>query len=200
MELPEEMSRLNSLQELVLGGCSNLDSLNMELEHHQGRNLLQSDVIIASASYITSLPLKLFFPSRFSTRKMLRFTLFSLPRFLESLDLSGTPIRYLPESIRNLGPLRHLYLRNCKMLQALPELPSHLWLLDVSFCNSLQRLANPNNWTQVEGCDHLVEFQVWMKQELIQKFDSHMFRILETARAQIQPSRFQVLPHPFYCF
>ncbi|KAI9393783.1 hypothetical protein POPTR_006G282800v4 [Populus trichocarpa] len=192
MELPEEMSRLNSLQELVLGGCSNLDSLNMELEHHQGRNLLQSDVIIASASYITSLPLKLFFPSRFSTRKMLRFTLFSLPRFLESLDLSGTPIRYLPESIRNLGPLRHLYLRNCKMLQALPELPSHLWLLDVSFCNSLQRLANPNNWTQVEGCDHLVEFQVWMKQELIQKFDSHMFRILETARAQIQPSRFQI--------
>jgi hypothetical protein len=79
MELPEEMSRLNSLQELVLDGCSNLDSLmNTVVEHHQGRSLLQSDGIVASTSYITSLPLKLFFPSRFSTRKMLRFTSFSL--------------------------------------------------------------------------------------------------------------------------
>jgi hypothetical protein len=198
MELPEEMSRLNSLQELVVDGCSNLDSLNMALEHHQGRSLLQSDGIIASTSYITSLPLKLFFPSRFSTRKMLRFTSFFVPRFLESLDLSGTPIHFLPESIKDLGLLRHLYLRNCNMLQALPELPSHLYSLDVSFCYSLKSFANPNNW--VEGCDHLVELQDQIKQELIQKFDSHMFRIMETISAQIQTSRLQVLPHPFYCF
>jgi hypothetical protein len=26
-----------------------------------------------------------------------------------------------------------------------------------------------------------------------------MFRIMETISAQIQPSRFKVLPHPFYC-
>ncbi|KAJ6893141.1 hypothetical protein NC652_027220 [Populus alba x Populus x berolinensis] len=192
MELPEEMSRLNSLQELDLDGCSNLNSLNMELEHHQGRNLLQSDGIVASTSFISSLPLKLFFPSRFSMRKMLRFTLFSLPRFLESLDLSGTPIRFLPESIKDLGLLRHLYLRNCKMLQALPRLPSHLDSLDVSFCYSLPKLANPNNWTEVDGCDYLLEFQDRIKQELIQKFDSHMFRIMETVSAQIQTSRFQI--------
>jgi hypothetical protein len=131
---------------------------------------------------------------------MLRFTLFSLPRFLESLDLSGTPIRFLPESIKDLGLLRALILRNCKMLQALPELPSHLDSLDVSFCYSLQSLANQHRWILADGCDHLVEFQDRIKQELIQKFDSHMFRIMETVSAQIQPSRFQVLPHPFYCF
>uniref|UniRef100_A0A3N7H6E9 Uncharacterized protein n=1 Tax=Populus trichocarpa TaxID=3694 RepID=A0A3N7H6E9_POPTR len=193
MELPEEMSRLNSLQELVLDGCSNLNNLNMELEHDQGRKLLQSDGIVASTSFISSLPLKLFFPSRFSTRKMLRFTLFSLPRFLESLDLSGTPIRFLPESIKDLGLLRALYLRNCKMLQALPELPFLLDLLDVSLCYSLQGLANPNSWTEGDGCDHLVEFQDRIKQELIQKLDSQMFRIMETVSAQIQPSRFQIL-------
>jgi hypothetical protein len=197
MELPEEMSRLNSLQELVLDGCSNLDSLNMKLEHHQGRSLLQSDGI--AARKITSLPLKLFFPSRFSARKILRFTLFSLPRSLTGLDLSGTTMRSLPESIKDLGLLRALYLRNCKMLQALPELPSHLRLLDVSFCYSLQRLANLTVWTKSHGCEQFVEFQDWMKQELIQKFDSHMFRIMETISAQIQPSRFKVLPHPFYC-
>jgi hypothetical protein len=103
MELPEEMSRLISLQELVLDGCSNLESLNMELVHHQWRSLLQSDGIVASTSYITSLPLKLFFPSRFSVRKMLRFTSFSLPRSLRRLDLSGTTMRSLPESIKDLG-------------------------------------------------------------------------------------------------
>ncbi|KAJ6885430.1 TMV resistance protein N [Populus alba x Populus x berolinensis] len=193
MELPEEMSRLNSLQELVLDGCSNLDILNMELEYHQGRSLLQSDGIVASASYITSLPLKLFFPSRFSARKMLRFTLFALPCSLTELDLSGTSIRFLPESIKDLGLLRYLYLKNCKMLQELPELPSCLKSLDVSFCYSLQSLANQYRWIKAYGCDHLVEFQDWIKQQLIQKFDSHMFRIIETVvNAQIQPSRFQI--------
>ncbi|KAJ6893143.1 TMV resistance protein N [Populus alba x Populus x berolinensis] len=195
MDLSVEISRLNSLQELVLDGCSNLDILNMELEHHQGRSLLQSDGIVASASYITSLPLKLLFPSRFSARKMLRFTLFSLPRFLESLDLSGTTIRSLPESIKGLGLLRCLYLRNCTMLQAVPALPPHLDSLDVSLCYSLQRLATPNRWTLANGYDHLFEFQDRMKQELIQKFDSHMFRIMETFSAQIQPSRFQIIFH-----
>jgi Leucine-rich repeat (LRR) protein len=53
---------------------------------------------------------------------MLRFTLFSLPRSLRRLDLSGTTIRSLPESIKDLGLLIDLYLRNCKMLQTLPEL------------------------------------------------------------------------------
>ncbi|XP_073268655.1 disease resistance protein RPV1-like [Populus alba] len=184
MELPKKMSRLNSLQELVLDGCSNLDSLNMELEHQQGRKLLQSDGIVATTSFISTLPLKLFFSSRFSTRKMLRFTLFSLPRLLDSLDLSGTPIRFLPESIKDLGLLRALYLRNCKMLQALPELPPHLDSFDVSFCYSLQNLANP---------DHSVKFQDRIKQELIQMFDSHMLRIMETVSAQIQTSRFQII-------
>nr|XP_034930713.1 disease resistance protein RPV1-like [Populus alba] len=192
MKLPEEMSRLNSLQELVLGGCSNLDSLNMELEHHQGRSFPQGDGIVASASYVTSLPLKLLFPSRFSVRKMLRFTLFSLPRPIRSLDLSGTPIRFLPESIKDLGLLGCLSLRNCKMLQELPELPSHLMSLDVSFCYSLQTLANINPWTIANGCEQFVKFQDWMKQESIQKFDSHMFRIMEMVSAQMQPLRFQI--------
>ncbi|KAJ6995489.1 hypothetical protein NC653_018074 [Populus alba x Populus x berolinensis] len=177
MELPEEMSRLNSLQELVLDGCSNLNNLNMELEHHQGRTLLQSDGIVASTSFISSLPLKLFFPSRFSTRKMLRFTSFSLPRFLESLDLSGTPIRFLPESIKDLGLLRALYLRNCKMLQALPEFLPYSDSLDVSYCYSLQRLANLHHWTFAEGCDHLIIFDhgkfnvyVFVEDEMLRGF------------------------------
>ncbi|KAJ6885436.1 TMV resistance protein N [Populus alba x Populus x berolinensis] len=141
IELPEEMSRLNSLQELVLDGCSNLDILNMELEYHQGRSLLQSDGI---------------------HQGFVRCVL--------------------------------LLLQNCKMLEALPELPSDLDLLDVSFCYSLQSLANRHRWIGAHGCDHLVEFQDWIKQELIQKFDSHVFRTIETVvSAQIQPLQFQII-------
>nr|XP_034930712.1 disease resistance protein RPV1-like [Populus alba] len=189
VELPEAVSRLNSLQELYLNGCSNLDSLNMELEHHQGHRLLQSDGFVASTSYISSLSLKLLFPSRFSARKTSRFT---LPHSLTRLDLSGTPIRFLPESIKDLSPLIALTLRNCKMLQTLPELPSNLSSLDVSSSYSLQTVPNLIPWTVVYDCDQLVDIQDSMKLELIQKADSHMFRIMETVNAQIQPWIFQV--------
>jgi hypothetical protein len=103
VELPEEVSRMNSLEKLFLDGCSNLDSLNMEPEHHRGRRLLQSDgIVVASTSYITSWLLKLFYSSLFSAKKNSRFARFSLPHSLTTLNLGGTPIRFLPESIKNL--------------------------------------------------------------------------------------------------
>nr|ABF81452.1 TIR-NBS type disease resistance protein [Populus trichocarpa] len=58
VELPEEMGRLNSLEELVVDGCSNLDGLNMELELHQGRNLLQSDGIVANIVLVVQIAYK----------------------------------------------------------------------------------------------------------------------------------------------
>jgi hypothetical protein len=122
-----------------------------------------------------------------------------LPHSLTRLDLSGTPIRFLPESIKDLSPLIALTLRNCKMLQTLPELPSNLSSLDVSSSYSLQTVPNLIPWTVVYDCDQLVDIQDSMKLELIQKADSHMFRIMETVNAQIQPWIFQVLTHPFYC-
>ncbi|KAJ6333150.1 hypothetical protein OIU77_009089 [Salix suchowensis] len=193
VELPEVVSGLNSLQELYLNGCSNLESLNFELGNHQGHRLLQSDA--STPSIITSLSLKLLFPSRFSARKAPRFT---FPHSLTRLDLSETPIRFLPESIKDLSPLVALTLRNCKMLQTLPELPSNLSSLDVSSSYSLQSVPNLIPWTVVYDCDQLADIQDWMKLELIQKADSHMFRILESVNAQIQPWIFQVLPHPFH--
>ncbi|KAJ6728836.1 TMV RESISTANCE PROTEIN N-LIKE [Salix koriyanagi] len=155
-----------------------------------GHRLLQSDECVASTpSIITSLSLKLLFPSRFSARKAPRFT---LPHSLTRLDLSDTPIRFLPESIKDLSPLVALTLRNCQMLQTLPELPSNLSSLDVSSSYSLQSVPNLIPWTVVYDCDQLADIQDWMKLELIQKADSHMFRILESVNAQIQPWIFQV--------
>ncbi|KAJ6416316.1 hypothetical protein OIU84_002213 [Salix udensis] len=78
------------------------------------------------------------------------------------------------------------------MLQTLPELPSNLSSLDVSSSYSLQNVPNLIPWTVVYDCDQLADIQDWMKLELIQKADSHMFRILESVNAQIQPWIFQV--------
>ncbi|KAF9672103.1 hypothetical protein SADUNF_Sadunf11G0005900 [Salix dunnii] len=143
-----------------------------------GHRLLQSDACAASTpSIITSLSLKLLLPSRFSARKAPRFT---LPLSLTRLDLSETPIRFLPESIKDLSPLVALTLKNCKMLQTLPELPSNLSSLDVSSSYSLQRVPNLIPWTVAYDCDQLADIQDWVKLELIQKADSHMFRILES--------------------
>ncbi|KAF9672064.1 hypothetical protein SADUNF_Sadunf11G0001700 [Salix dunnii] len=167
----------------------------MELEHHQGRGLLQSGGIVACVSYITSLRLKLFFPSGFLARENWRFSSLSLPHYLKELDLSGTAIRFLPESIKDHNTLKYLVLENCKMLQTLPELPSNLFGLDVSFCYSLKRVTSLIPVIRARGCDQLVDMQDWIKVELIQKADSHMFRILETISVQMQPREFEILLH-----
>ncbi|KAJ6728831.1 TMV RESISTANCE PROTEIN N-LIKE [Salix koriyanagi] len=152
-----------------------------------GHRLLHSDA--STPSILTSFSLKLLFPSRFSARKAPRFT---LPHSLTRLDLSETPIRFLPESIKDLSPLVALTLRNCKMLQTLPELPSNLSSLDVSSSYSLQSVPNLIPWTVVYDCDQLADIQDWMKLELIQNTDSHMIKKLESVNAHIQPWIFQV--------
>ncbi|KAF9672106.1 hypothetical protein SADUNF_Sadunf11G0006200 [Salix dunnii] len=164
----------------------------MKVEHHQGRDLLQSDGIVASTSYIKSLPLKIFFPSRFPARKALRFTSFSLPCSLTTLCLSKTPICFLPESIKDLSTLHNLHLYKCKKLQTLPELPSNLDSLNVSYCYSLRRIANPIPLIFASGCDQLVQLQDWIKLKLIKKADSHIFRIMDMFIIQMQPRKFEI--------
>ncbi|CAK7351141.1 unnamed protein product [Dovyalis caffra] len=173
-------------------GCSNLDGLNMELEQLQQRWLLQSDGVAANTSNIAAMALKLFFGSWFSTRKKSRFTTFPLPCSLVELNLDGTPIRSLPESIKGLSTLNYLNLRKCQMLETLPELPSNLLFVDVSSCYSLQRVTNLIDIIIQEDCDQLVQVQDLIKLELIQKFDLHMLRIVETVCLQIKPSSFQI--------
>lgn len=58
------------------------------------------------------------------------------------------------------------------MLQTLLEIPSNLVGLDVSYCYSLQRIANLIPFTIARDCDQLVHIQDLIKLELIQKVDS----------------------------
>ncbi|XP_011002591.1 PREDICTED: uncharacterized protein LOC105109549 [Populus euphratica] len=88
------------------------------------------------------------------------------------------------------------------MLQTLLELPSSLVGLDVSYCYSLQRIANLIPFTIARDCDQLVHIQDLIKLELIQKVDSHLLRIMEMAafkcrrgdfRWKLQGNRFNVV-------
>jgi len=78
------------------------------------------------------------------------------------------------------------------MLQTLLELPSSLAGLDVSYCYSLQRIANLIPFTIARDCDQLVHIQDLIKLKLIQKVDSHLLRIMEMVSVQMQTWRFQV--------
>ncbi|CAK7351207.1 unnamed protein product [Dovyalis caffra] len=190
------MPRYFCLEKLVVLDLSRSSLVNV-WRGRMRRRLLQSDGIVANAPNIAALRLKLSFCSWFSTRKISRFSTFSLPCSLVELNLHGTPIRSLPESIKGLSTLKYRFLRKSQMLQTLPELPSNLLWIDVSSCYSLQRVTNLIGVVIQEDCDHLVQFQDLIKLELIQKSDLHMSRIMETVILQIQPSTFEVLPHPF---
>uniref|UniRef100_A0A2K1R4N1 Uncharacterized protein n=1 Tax=Populus trichocarpa TaxID=3694 RepID=A0A2K1R4N1_POPTR len=77
------------------------------------------------------------------------------------------------------------------MLQTLLEIPSNLVGLDVSYCYSLQRIANLIPFTIARDCDQLVHIQDWIKLELIQKVDPHLLRIMEMI--ELQANRFNVV-------
>ncbi|XP_061984185.1 uncharacterized protein LOC133703585 [Populus nigra] len=81
------------------------------------------------------------------------------------------------------------------MLKTLLEIPSNLVGLDVSYCYSLQRIANLIPFTIARDCDQLVHIQDWIKLELIQKVDPHLLRIMEMVSVQMQTWRFQIELH-----
>ncbi|KAJ4723729.1 Disease resistance protein (TIR-NBS-LRR class) family [Melia azedarach] len=59
---------------------------------------------------------------------------------LEILHLDGNNFVSLPTSIKQLSRLRELTLRNCSMLESLPDLPPGLGYLDAVNCKQLQSL------------------------------------------------------------
>ncbi|KAJ6728834.1 NB-ARC-RELATED [Salix koriyanagi] len=119
------------------------------------------------------------------------------PKNLIWLCWHGFSLRSLPkhlclEKVVVLDLSRSCLVDAWKGKLTLTQLPSNLSLLDVSSSYSLHRVPNLIPWTVVYDCDQLADIQDWVKLELIQKADSHMFRILESVNAHIQPWIFQV--------
>ncbi|KAH9727760.1 ADP-ribosyl cyclase/cyclic ADP-ribose hydrolase [Citrus sinensis] len=83
---------------------------------------------------------KLKFINLYNTRYLTKLPEFSEIPNLERINLSGSNLERLPATIKQFSQLRYLYLRNCNMLQSLPELPLFLSHLDASNCKRLESL------------------------------------------------------------
>ena len=94
---------------------------------------------------------------------------------LKYLNLSGNPIRKLPERIKDLYMLRDLLLYSFSTLESLPELPMSLIDLKTVNCTLLERITNLPNllgslYLDVSGCEKLAEVQGLFKLEPIRNF------------------------------
>lgn len=140
--LPSNFFKLKSLRELYVKGCVGLKYLPEVLEPMESLIVLQTQ-----ETGITRLPLSIEKLVRIKDLEM-QYTgvseisdwLFSLPA-LESLNLCKTNISRIPESIK-LSKLRCLYIRDCKLLQSLPELPLSMRKVDAGGCTSLETISN----------------------------------------------------------
>ncbi|KAG5406778.1 hypothetical protein IGI04_012897 [Brassica rapa subsp. trilocularis] len=170
MHLPTTLCKLKSLKELLLSGCSKLESfpdINEDMESLE--ILLMDDTAIKQTPRKMDMSnLKLFsfggskvhdltclelLPfsgcSRLSDMYLTDCNLYKLPdsfsclSLLQTLCLSRNNIKNLPGSIKKLHHLKSLYLKHCQQLVSLPVLPSNLQYLDAHGCISLETVAKP---------------------------------------------------------
>ena len=131
-ELPSSIGNLSAIVRLDLWDNKMLKSLPPSIYNTPLRSL-----DLACCSELSTLPT---FSSGFLYLRSLTLSytgilevpdwFFSLPS-LRRLDLSGTRINRMPESIIS-SQLSNLYIRDCENLQSLPELPSSLERVDAT--------------------------------------------------------------------
>ncbi|KAL5713129.1 hypothetical protein ACHQM5_015235 [Ranunculus cassubicifolius] len=124
--LPESLSKLNSLNVLVVRDCGSLDNVN---QISTLRNLR-----VLSISGARSL-------------KEMEDDFFLHLGGLENLELSNTQLKQLPSSFSNLCKIRFLVLRGCSHLEALPSLKKfhQLYVLDLSGATGLMAFPEISN-------------------------------------------------------
>ncbi|KAG6675470.1 hypothetical protein I3842_15G103900 [Carya illinoinensis] len=101
------------------------------------------------------------------------FTMFNFSLTLTQLDLSGSEIVSLPTSIKGFIALIELYLRDCKKLEEILELPPNIKLVYAYECQSLERFPEVSRilefngshirslqYIELDGCDKMHE-KIW---------------------------------------
>ncbi|KAJ9178993.1 hypothetical protein P3X46_010828 [Hevea brasiliensis] len=181
-ELPKELAKLQSLKVLhadriainqVNSSTGDLKELGLSLWHSTSWSwLLQKRWAKSTSFSLSFLPhflVSLSLADCSLSDTAIPGDLSCLPS-LEYLNLSGNPIRCLPESINSLIMLESLVLDRCVSLQSLPELPTSLNSLKAEDCTSLERITNLPNLLksldlEIFGCEKLVEVQGLFKLE-----------------------------------
>ncbi|XP_043691729.1 disease resistance protein RPV1-like, partial [Telopea speciosissima] len=166
-KLPEELGNMGSLKELLadrtaikqlpfsMGHCRDLKSLS--LGGFKGSPPKSWYSFFSSWGSTSKVPDPInILPASFSLLRSLKSLILkdcnlsegAIPSdlgtmsSLEVLDLGHNNFCSLPANISCLSHLQNLRLRECRMLQSLPELPSNLEVLYASGCTSLQSLPD----------------------------------------------------------
>lgn len=142
-ELPSSIENLTGIIVLDCARCENLEFVpnniyNMRLETISFHCCAKLESLPPLSS--TGLLLLTLLDLSYTSISEIPDWLFSL-RVLRELHLCGTNISRVPESI-TFSLLRDLYVRDCKFLQFLPELPFSINLVDARGCTSLEMVSN----------------------------------------------------------
>ncbi|KAJ4831152.1 hypothetical protein Tsubulata_000691 [Turnera subulata] len=144
--LPDSILKLKSLTSLSLDGTAikdlprNIHKLGkldeLDTSKIKGVNLLP----LVGLRSLTSLYLRGCYP--FEIPNAL-WSLSSLTR----LNLSDNDFEILSADIKCLSQLRYLYLKNCRRVRKLPEMPNSLYHLTASNCESLETISSVDSST-----------------------------------------------------
>ncbi|KAL1809929.1 hypothetical protein ACET3Z_026919 [Daucus carota] len=168
-KLPDSIGCLDKLVELILCHNKNLENLPDTICDLTSLNILN----ISGCEKLEVLPDHLWKLTRLRELDASGATrLKKLPDIessqvavsLEKLNLSRNVITALPSGIGKLSNLGFLYLRDCRHLLSIAELPSALKVLKAASCTSMERLPNLSNLKQLTildltDCTSLTEFQ-----------------------------------------
>ncbi|XP_050367584.1 disease resistance protein RPV1-like [Argentina anserina] len=142
-KFPEILEPMERLETLFLGGTKFKDLPGM-IENVVGRKELElpgcrsfesvSDRILPLSSVILWPMMGVLDLSGCPILENIPDSIFSLP--LSQLHVSGTMIRRIPATINQASRLWRLNLKNCELLESLPELPFLLENIDASGCKS----------------------------------------------------------------
>ncbi|KAG2264860.1 hypothetical protein Bca52824_071939 [Brassica carinata] len=134
------LSKAENLERLNLEGCTSLYELPLEIQNLKCLVYLnmRGCIRLQCLPKITLISLKILILS--GCPSLDEFELIS--ESLEFLHLDGTSIKTLPPAIRNLGRLVMLNMRNCKMLEFLPDCICELKLLEELILSGCSMLRN----------------------------------------------------------
>ncbi|CAL9241811.1 unnamed protein product, partial [Arabidopsis halleri] len=134
------LSKAENLLSLNLEGCTGLDELPLEIQNMMSLSFLnlRGCIRLCFLPEMDLISLKTLILTDCSSLK--EFQLIS--KSIEFLHLDGTSIKGLPSTMKNLQRLVLLNMRNCKMLEFLPDCVCELKLLEELILSGCSMLKN----------------------------------------------------------
>ncbi|XVE72256.1 hypothetical protein DITRI_Ditri11bG0025100 [Diplodiscus trichospermus] len=156
--LPTSIGKLKFLQQLCLLGCSNLENFPEIVETMQCLTELAclKRLSIKVSPILNDHIIRVRHKRNLNVLSVILCSSFRKFHALTTLDLSGTNIVKIPKNIQQLPNLISLYLKCCKSLVSLPELPPRLQNLNAHDCTSLELVLCSGRYWENSSLVHMI--------------------------------------------